>query len=155
MVRWILVEILAVPAESSRGRHNPRVVKRRAGGFPAKPRDAAPVARASRTVRYADCIRIVPPAQPTRTARKGSGRKPTARKPAGRKPAKPPAPRRPPTRPEPEAFWLRHVRAWRASGLPRADYCQRHGLEQPPFNHWVAKLRDAFRRPTKTTPEAT
>jgi hypothetical protein len=144
MVRWILIEILAVPAESSRGRHNPRTVKRRAGGFPAKRRDAAPVARASQTVRYADCIRIVPPAKPTRTARKGSGRKPTARK--------PPASRRPPTRPEPEAFWLRHVRAWRASGLPRADYCQRHGLEQPPFNHWVAKLRDAFRRPTKTTP---
>ena len=150
MAKWILVEILAVPAESSRGRHNPRLVKRRAGGFPAKPRATAPAARACQTVRYADCVRIVPPAKPTRTARKGSERKPVARKPTTRT-----ARRRPATRPDPEAFWLRHVRAWRASGLPRADYCQKHGLEQPTFNHWMAKLRQAFRRPSKATPEAT
>ena len=50
--------ILAVPAEQSRGRHNPRVVKRKMSGFPTKAR-AAPAAR--QVICYRDHIRIVAP----------------------------------------------------------------------------------------------
>jgi hypothetical protein len=34
MYELILIEIIAVPAERSRGRHNPRVVKRKMSSFP-------------------------------------------------------------------------------------------------------------------------
>jgi hypothetical protein len=40
MRELILVEIVAVPAERSRGRHNPRVVKRKMSSFPTKARAA-------------------------------------------------------------------------------------------------------------------
>jgi hypothetical protein len=59
MRELILLEILAVPAERSRGRHNPRVVKRKMSGFPAKAR-AAPSPR--RVFRYGEHIRVIPPA---------------------------------------------------------------------------------------------
>jgi hypothetical protein len=36
MHELILIEIIAVPAERSRGRHNPRVVKRKMSSFPTK-----------------------------------------------------------------------------------------------------------------------
>lgn len=54
----MLVEIVAVPAERSRGRHNPRVVKRKRkmSNFPTKAR-AAPGPR--RHFRYPDHIVIV------------------------------------------------------------------------------------------------
>src|SRR3954467_12502081 len=55
----ILIEIIAVPAEQSRGRHNPRVVKRKMSSFPTKAR-AAPSAR--QVICYRDHIRIVAPA---------------------------------------------------------------------------------------------
>jgi hypothetical protein len=58
MVALILIEIVALPAERSRGRHNPRVVKRKMSSFPTKARAAPP----SRQVfRYAEHIRIVAP----------------------------------------------------------------------------------------------
>ena len=40
MVELILIEITAVPAERSRGRHNPRLVKRKMSRFPTKSRAA-------------------------------------------------------------------------------------------------------------------
>jgi hypothetical protein len=40
MMDVILIEIRAVPAERSRGRHNPRVVKRKMSNFPTKSRSA-------------------------------------------------------------------------------------------------------------------
>ena len=42
MLELILIEITAVPAERSRGRHNPRVVKRKMSGFPTKARASPP-----------------------------------------------------------------------------------------------------------------
>ena len=59
MQRLVLIEILAVPAEQSRGGHNPRVVKRKMSNFPTKAR-AAP--RARQVIHYRDHIRIVAPA---------------------------------------------------------------------------------------------
>ena len=59
MVALILIEIVAVPAERSRGRHNRRVVKRKMSGFMTKAR-AAPVPR--RVFRYEDHIRVMAPA---------------------------------------------------------------------------------------------
>ena len=41
MIEVILIEIVAVPAERSRGRHNPRVVKRKMSNFPTRSRCAA------------------------------------------------------------------------------------------------------------------
>ena len=38
MVELILIEILAVPADRSRGKHRPRVVKRKMSSFPTKSR---------------------------------------------------------------------------------------------------------------------
>jgi hypothetical protein len=54
-VALILVEIVALPAERSRGRHNPRVVKRKMSNFPTKAR-ASPLPR--RVFRYAEHVRI-------------------------------------------------------------------------------------------------
>lgn len=54
--RAVLVEIVAVPAERSRGRHNPRVVKRKMSKFPTRAR-AAPGPR--RHFRYPEHIVIV------------------------------------------------------------------------------------------------
>jgi hypothetical protein len=59
MRELILVEIVAVPAERSRGRHNPRVVKRKMSGFPTKAR-AAPAPR--QLFRYEARVRIIAPA---------------------------------------------------------------------------------------------
>jgi len=64
MVELILVEIVAVPAERSRGRHNPRVVKRKMSGFPTKAR-AAPTSSPGRAFRYEEHVRVVAPAPPT------------------------------------------------------------------------------------------
>jgi hypothetical protein len=119
MTELILIEILAVPAEQSRGRRNPRVVKRKMSNFPTKAR-AAPVAR--RIIRYDNQIRILTPAAPPRRGKPISD--------AG-------------------AFWLEHVRSWRRSDLPRTLYCQQHGLQPAAFNSWIARLRDNLRRPTK------
>src|SRR6188768_712850 len=57
MTKLILLEILAVPAERSRGRHNPRVVKRKMSSFPTKAR-AAPSPR--RAFRYGEHVRVIP-----------------------------------------------------------------------------------------------
>ena len=59
MRELILLEILAVPAERSRGRHNPRVVKRKMSGFPTKARAAL---SPRRVFRYAEHVRVIPPA---------------------------------------------------------------------------------------------
>ena len=61
MHELVLVEIIALPAERSRGRHNPRVVKRKMSGFPTKAR-AAPAPRP--VFSYGDHIRVVAPAGP-------------------------------------------------------------------------------------------
>lgn len=135
MVELILIELTAVPAERSRGRHNPRVVKRKMSSFPTKSR-AAPAPR--HRFRYDEHIRIVAPtglpepsvAPPTTTSietpRRRSRNMPA---PANRCPA-----------------WLEHVRAWRRSGLPRATYCEHHHLNPRTFHHWVARARPS-RRP--------
>ena len=59
MRELILLEILAVPAERSRGRHNPRVVKRKMSSFPTKTR-AAPAPR--QVFCYEERVRIIAPA---------------------------------------------------------------------------------------------
>ncbi len=135
MVALILIEIVAVPAERGRGRHNPRVVKRKMSGFKTKAR-AAPAS--GRVFRYEDHIRVVAPAgspadqAPPPTAPAGKRRK-------RRRPRKASAPTgRPP--------WLAPVRAWRASGVARATYCERHGLNPRAFHEWVARSRPTFRK---------
>jgi hypothetical protein len=126
MQQLVLIEILAVPAEQSRGRHNPRVVKRKMSGFPTKAR-AAP--STGQVIHHRDHIRIVAPTVED-TARIGP--QPTA---ASR-----------------QAFWRDHVRAWRDSGLKRAAYAQTHGLELRTFNQWIARLRQMFHRSHAATP---
>ena len=132
MVKWILIEILAVPAERSRGRHNPRVVKRKMSNFPTKSRSATPVQR----FRYDEHIVIVAPPEPIA---------PTT---AGRKPAAPTASQ--PAQTSRQTFWQAQVQAWRTSGLPRAVYCQQHNLSPRAFNAAVARLRQTFRHARKT-----
>ncbi len=135
MVELILIEIVAVPAERSRGRHNPRAVKRKVSRFPTKAR-AAPAP--GRVFRYAEHIRVVAPA--------GS---PAAPAPPPTAPAKERPPRRRPRKasvPSGRPPWLEHVRSWRASGLARATYCERHGLNPRAFHQWVARSRRTFRK---------
>jgi hypothetical protein len=99
-------------------------------GFPTKAR-AAPAAR--EVIHYRDHIRIVAPAADA---------------------VAPPDPR---LRPSPEqaeqaphqAYWHDHVRAWRNSGLKRAAYAERHGLELRTLNQWIARLRHTFYRHPK------
>ena len=57
MEEVILVEILARPADRSRGRHNPRAVKRKMSHFPTKSR-AQPILPPRQRLIYADHISI-------------------------------------------------------------------------------------------------
>jgi hypothetical protein len=123
MTEVILIEIVAVPAERSRGRHNPRVVKRKMSNFPTKSRSAAPVQR----FRYDEHIVIVAPPEPSA---------PTT---ADHQRAVPPT--RQPAQTSRQTFWQVQVQAWRASGLPRAVYCQQQNLSPRAFNAAVARLR--------------
>ncbi len=133
MQQLVLIELLAVPAKQSRERHNPRVIKRKMSSFPTKAR-AAPSAR--QVICYPDCIRIIPPAanQATQTSPQ---------------PRTSPPPPMPPSR---QASWRDHVRAWRKSGLKRATYAQRHGLELRTLNQWIARLRHTFHQRRKAAP---
>ena len=36
------------------------------------------------------------------------------------------------------AYWMNHVRAWRASGLTRVAYCQREGIKPATLDYWRA-----------------
>jgi hypothetical protein len=144
MVALILIESLAVPAERGRGRHNPRVVKRKMSGFKTKAR-AAPAS--SRVFRYEDHIRVVAPAVPPERrapppAARSEGRSKRSRAtgiaaPTGRR----------------AAPWSEHVRAWRASGLSRRTYCERHRLAPSTFHRWVARARPTFRREARPHPD--
>jgi hypothetical protein len=62
MVDLILREIVSLPAERSRGRHNPRAVKRKVSNFPTKAR-AAP--SSTQRIHYDDHIRLLVPADPS------------------------------------------------------------------------------------------
>lgn len=134
MQQMVLVEILAVPVEQSRGQHNPRAVKRKMSSFPTKGR-AAPGEH--KPLHYPDHIRIVAPEGPD-----------------PEQPATPlsPPPLRPPAA-DRHAFWRDHVRAWRDSGLRRAVYAQAHALALRTLNHWIARLRQMFRRRSADIPE--
>ena len=135
MRELILIEIIAVPAERSRGRHHPRVVKRKMSSFPTKAR-AAPAA--GQVFRYAARVRVVAPAGPPAD----QAPPPVAaakKKPNRHQPRKAAAPTGRPS-------GLEHVRAWRTSGLARAAYCERHGLSPRTFHQWVARSRLALRK---------
>ena len=134
MQHLVLIEILAVPAEQSRGRHNPRVVKRKMSSFPTKAR-AAPSPR--QVIRYPDCIRIIPP---TADQTHQAGPQPRTSSPPAAVP------------PSQQVSWRDHVRAWRESGLKRPDYAQRHGLNLRTLNQWIARLRHTFHRRCKAAP---
>jgi hypothetical protein len=49
-----------------------------------------------------------------------------------------------------QTFWQAQVQAWRASGLPRAVYCQQQNLSPRAFNAAVARLRQTFHPASKT-----
>ena len=71
MVEVILIEIVTVSAERSRGRHNPRGVKRKMSNFPTKSR-TTPSGAVSQPFHYPDHICVValpePPAHPSSQA---------------------------------------------------------------------------------------
>lgn len=144
MAEFILIEILAVPAERSRGRHNPRAIKRKMSNFPTRAR-AAPAAAARQVFQYEDHIRIVAPVvAPAVAPAVAPGRDETARPTTT---AHPRRPRRRTTRSTSQhTMWHDHVRAWRDSDLSRHAYCQVHNLALRSFNTWVARLHHAFRR---------
>ena len=137
MYELILIEIIAVPAERSRGRHNPRVVKRKMSNFPTKSRSAASAAP-SQCLRYDEHIVIVAP--PERTA-------PTT---ADHQQAAPTTRQTEPVQTSRQTFWQTQVQAWRASGLPRAAYCQQQNLSPRAFNAAVARLRQILRPDPKS-----
>jgi hypothetical protein len=136
MYELILIEIIAVPAERSRGRHNPRVVKRKMSSFPTKARAAPPPGQ---VFHYEEHIRIVAPVSPPAD----QGSPPIAAPKNGPKRQQPrkasaPAGQRP--------FWLEHVRSWRASSLSRTAYCERHSLSPGAFiTGWLARARASER----------
>lgn len=138
MLAVILVEIRAVPADQSRERHNPRVVKRKMSNFPTRSR-AAPVGTSR--FRYEDHIQIMAPAvsEPLTPAGDVPTSEPVAALPELRQQAE---------RPDPNANYRHHVKAWRASGRSRSDYCRDHDLDETTFHQWVARLRMTFRRKT-------
>jgi hypothetical protein len=132
MLELVLIEIVALPAERSRGRRHPRVVKRKMSGFPTKARASPP----SRQVcRYAAQIRIVAPA--AGSAPPGAPPIPTPAVPATKRARRTP----PQTRRRCRPAWLEHVRAWRASGLSCVAYCARHDVDLRTFHRWLARAR--------------
>ncbi len=144
MHELILIEIIAVPAERRRGRHHPRGVKRKMSGFKTKAR-AAPVS--SRVFRYEDHIRVVAPAvPPERRAPPPAARSEGRSKRSRAKGIAAPTGRR-------AAPWSAHVHAWRASGLSRRTYCERHRLAPSTFHQWVARARPTFRRKARPHPD--
>lgn len=38
-------------------------------------------------------------------------------------------------------FWLKHVTAWRTSGLLQTAYSRQHNLNATTFNNWVRRIR--------------
>jgi hypothetical protein len=145
MRELILLEIIAVPAERSRGRHNPRVVKRKMSGFPTKAR-AAP--SSGRAFRYEDHIRVVaPPGPPTERAPMPAA--PPEARPKRCRPRKASA-----ARTDDRPSWLEQVRSWRASGLSRAAFCERHSLNPRTFHQWVARSRQSLRKPGSRSPRS-
>jgi hypothetical protein len=94
----VLVELIAMPAERSRGRHNPRVVKRKMSNFPTKA-PAAPGSPPCRRFHYGDHVRIVAPAV--------AEIEPAVAAPNRRRACQ--------ARADRHALWLAHVRAWQAS----------------------------------------
>ncbi len=135
MTEVILIEIVAVPAERSRGRHNPRVVKRKMSNFPTRSRCAASAAPSQR-FRYDEHIVVVAPPEPSA---------PTT---ADHQQAVPRQTE--PVQTSRQTFWQTQVQAWRASGLPRAAYCQQRNLSPRAFNAAVARLRQILRPEPKT-----
>ena len=133
MLVVVLIEIRSVPAERSRGRHNPRVVKRKMSGFPTRSR-AAPACGGRFC--YDEHIKVLPQAV---------DRVPEAPGPPPATPASS-APIFPVAESPPIPDRQHHVRAWRVSGLSRADYCRQRGLNLRTFNQWVARQRHLFRR---------
>lgn len=136
MTECILLEIVAMPAERRRGRHNPRVVKRKMSNFPTKTR-ASPAC----TQRHRDTsdhpIEIIPPVVDLDPS-------PISAPEAAVQPRPPRCPRVA-AKGRRASCWRDHVRAWRDSHLSRAAYCQRHGLDPRAFHQWVARLRHCFR----------
>ena len=141
MMALLLVEITALPAEPSRGRHNPRVVKRKMSNFPTKARAARAACCAPRPALRS--------AHPDRRSRR-AGDAPSCRQTVPLRAAERDArtARQPKAAPDTcrQSFWLEHVRAWRASNLTRTAYCERHHLDPRNFDAWVARLRHRFRR---------
>ena len=140
MVELIRLEIVAVPAERSHGRHNPRVVKRKMSSFPTKARAVAssrPVFRSEAHIRIVAPVGMpelrAPPAALPRQRSKRRSNKPSA--PSRRVPS-----------------WLEQVQSWRASGRPRIAYCQDNGLNPRAFHQWVARARMIFRRKSAPNP---
>jgi hypothetical protein len=138
MTELILIEIAAAPAERSRGRHDPRVVKRKMSNFPTKSRSAARAAPAQ-CLRHDEHIVIVAPPEPVSPAM------------TGRQRAAPTTRQTQPAQTNHQTFWQTHVQAWRASGLRRAVYCQQHNLKPQAFNVAVARLRQTFRHVRKNS----
>ena len=150
MTKLILIEIVVVPAQRSRGRHNPRVVKRKMSNFPTKTR-VSPGSAASQPLHYPDHICVVaPPEPPSRPGRNSSSR-PAAPSKGRPQPVEPYGGPTPPRESAGNTEWKKHVRAWRDSGLSRTAYCQRHDLEVSTFHQGVARLRHRFRHPRKTS----
>jgi len=137
MLAVVLVEVRSVPAERSRGRHNPRVVKRKMSGFPTRSR-AAPACGGRFC--YDEHIKVRPPAVP-----QAVDPLPRAPEPPPATPVSP-APDFPVAESPPIPDCQHHVRAWHVSGLSRADYCRQCGLNLRTFNQWVARQRHLFRR---------
>ena len=140
MVELIRLEIVAVPAEQGRGRHNPRVVKRKMSSFPTKARAVA----SSRPVfRSEEHIRIVAPVgMPEFRAPPAALRQQRSKRRSNKSSA---PPRRTPS-------WLEQVQSWRASGRPRIAYCKDNGLNPRAFHQWVARARMILRRKTAPNP---
>ena len=137
MVKWILIEILAEPAESSRGRHNPRVVKRKMSNFPTKSRSTARAAP-SRSLRYDEHIVIVAPPEPIA---------PTPM--AGRQRAVPTthqSPRKPAVKPSGRLMF----KPGRLAVCRAPVYCQQQNLSPRAFNAAVARLRQILRPDPKS-----
>ena len=45
--------------------------------------------------------------------------------------------------PKKQAYWAKHSRGWKASGLSQRDYCNREELSLSSFDRWRRLIREA------------
>jgi len=129
MLCLVLIEIGAVHAEQRRGRHNPRVVKRKISNFPIKARTVQPAPCLPPTGNPIAIIAPIPPPQHKPDTDTTQGIQSSDQSMSDEK-----------------ILWRGHIRSWLLGKLSRRGYCKQNALNLGMFNAWAKRLRNTFKK---------